>query len=41
MNKKQQKEIDIIVNKFFLETQRLVKRLVDKIYEINGKEKSK
>lgn len=34
--KEKAKEIDIIVKKFFLETQRLVKRLVDKIYEMEG-----
>jgi len=36
MENKEEKEIQIIVNKFFLETQRLVNRLVEKIYEIEG-----
>lgn len=30
------KEIEIIVNHFFLETQRLVNKIVEKIYEIEG-----
>jgi hypothetical protein len=33
MNEEQTKEIQIIVEKFFLETQRLVNRLVNKIHE--------
>ena len=36
MNEKTAKEVKIIVDKFFLETQRLVNRLVEKIYEIEG-----
>lgn len=36
MNEENEKEIKIIVDKFFLETQRLVNKLVDKIYEIEG-----
>jgi len=41
MTPKQQKEMQIIIDKFFLETQRLVNKLTTKIYEINDRQTKK